>query len=231
MAFTVLLCLATIAAAQTSTTTEMKGAGKVTKQELKGEVVYVGGNDLVVKMSTGDVRVFRVPESRVFVVDGKELSVHELEPGTKLTATVTTTMTPVTVRTTQVVNGTVWYVMGNNVILTMPNGENKQFIVKSDTPFTVQGKPATVYELRQGMVVSAEKIVEEPTTEITTDTKVVGQAPRSKPAAQPVAEGEKPMVASAKPALPKTASPLPLIGMLGALFVGASLGIRILRRS
>jgi len=242
MLFTVLLCLATIAVAQMpqTTTEKVPGAGKVTTQELKGEVVYVEGNSLVVKMASGEVRTFNVPESRRFIVDGKELTVHELKPGTRLTATVTTTTTPVTVRTTTVGSGTVWYVMGKNVVLTMPDGQNRQYTVKDETRFTVNGNPATVNDLKRGMVVSAEKVVEEPMTEIATDTKVVGQAPapRAAPKTEPA-----PAVAQAKPmapppekteapaTLPKTASPVPLIGLLGALFVLSSFGIQVLRRS
>jgi hypothetical protein len=130
--------------------------------------------------------------------------------------------------------------MGKNVILTMPDGQNKQYTVKDDTRFTVNGNPATVNDLRQGMVVSAEKVVEEPMTEIATDTKVVGRAPapRAAPKTEPA-----PAVAQAKPmtpppektetppTLPKTASPVPLIGLLGALFALSSLGIQMLRRS
>jgi hypothetical protein len=179
MVFTVLLCLATIAVAQMpqTTTERVPGAGTVTTQELKGEVVYVEGNSLVVKMSGGEYRTFNVPESRKFIVDGNELTVHQLKPGTKLTATVTTTTTPITVRTTTVGSGKVWHVMGKNVVLTMPDGQNKQFTVKEDTRFTVNGSPATVNDLRPGMIVSAEKVVEEPMTELTSDTQVVGQAP------------------------------------------------------
>jgi hypothetical protein len=191
LALTVLLFLASMAAAQAPpTATELQvGNAKVTTYELNGDVVYVEGNTLVVKMSTGEERLFNVPPSRRFVVDGKELTVHELVPGTKLTATVTTTMTPITVRTITVKSGTVWHVMGNNVIITLPNGENKQFIVKDDTPFTVNGKPATVRDLKKGTVVFAEKVVEEPTTDIATNTTVVGQAaaPGAPPAAAPAA--------------------------------------------
>lgn len=239
LAFAVLVCLATVAVAQMpqTTTEKEKGVGAVTTQELKGEVVYVEGNSLLVKMANGEARTFTVPESRRFIVDGKELTVHELKPGTKLTATVTTTTTPITVRTTTVGSGKVWYVMGKNVILTMPDGQNKQYTVKDDTRFTVNGNPALVSDLRQGMIVSAEKVVEEPATEIATDTRVVGQAPAARPA--PMAE-PAPAVAQAKPmapppepppTLPKTASPIHLIGLLGALSVLSSVGIWMLRRS
>jgi hypothetical protein len=44
--------------------------------------------------------------------------------------------------------------------------------------FMVQGKPASVSELRKGMKVSATRIVEEPKTEIETTTVVTGKAPK-----------------------------------------------------
>ena len=70
-------------------------------------------------------------------------------------ATVTTEATnPVTVRTTRVGTGEVWHVSGDSVILTL-----------------------SVSDVRPGMTVSAEKIVEEPKVEISTNGKIVGQAP------------------------------------------------------
>ena len=54
----------------------------------------------------------------------------------------TTTGTPVTERTTTVGDRKVWYVAGPNVILTLPNDENRQYKVKNDYKFIVGGKPA-----------------------------------------------------------------------------------------
>ena len=239
LALTVLLSLATMAAAQASqTTTEVaRGAATAETSELKGEVEYVEGNSLVVTMSSGELRTFTVPESRKFLIDGKELSVHELKPGTKLTATVTTTMTPVRVRTVTVKSGTVWHVLGNNVILTLPNGENKQFTVNDDTRLIVNDKPATARDLSKGMVVYAEKVVEEPMTEITTDTTVVGQAPApaAAPAAAPApavaqvpAAEPPPAPAEQAPAPAKAASRTPLI--VGLLLVAGILVVWVLLR-
>jgi len=44
--------------------------------------------------------------------------------------------------------------------------------------FMVEGKPASVQDLRQGMKVSATKIVEEPQTEISTQTVITGSSPK-----------------------------------------------------
>jgi hypothetical protein len=244
----VLLAATTTARTPQTTTQQLRGPATITTETIRGEVVKVEGNTLVVKMSTGGLRTFSdIPDSRKALVDGKEVGVRDLQPGTKLTATITKTMTPVTVRTTTVANGTVWYVAGTTVILQSPAGENKQYNVNGDQKFTVNGQPATVFDLRQGMVVSAEKIVEEPKVEFATDTKVVGQAPASPASMMAPASGQSKAAAPAKASnssasgtsanaapsssaapseLPKTGGTLPLMGLLGLLFVGASLALR-----
>jgi hypothetical protein len=179
--YTLLLIAGSLAAAQQQmpkTTTEtVKGAPIVTTEQLHGTVLYVEGNELIVRMSTGEIRDFQVAPPRKFIIDGKELTVAELKVGTELTATVTTTKTPVTERTTTIGSGTVWYVSGNTVIVTLPNGENRTYQVEDSYRFTVDGQPASVRDLRKGMTISAERIVEEPRTEIATDTVVTGKAP------------------------------------------------------
>jgi hypothetical protein len=210
-----LLFAATIVVqAQTTTSETVKGNATVSISQLKGEVVQVEGNDLLVKLSSGEMKTFRVPETRKFFIDGKEVSVHDLQQGTSLTATVKTITTPVTVRTKSVLNGRVWYISAPTVILTLPDGQNKQYTVKDtdNIRFTVEGQPATVFDLRKGMTVSAEKIAEEPTVEVTTDTKIVGHAPTAAlPAAAsgsaPAPEAAAPKTAASGTAAPETTSP------------------------
>jgi hypothetical protein len=157
----------------------------VSTLKLEGTALHVEGNNMAVKMSTGEVREFDVPKGQRFIIDGKDVGLSAIKPGTKLQATVTTHTTSITDRTVTVGTGKVWWVVGNSVILTLPNGENRAYTVNNDYKFTVNGKTdATVFDLRKGMTVSAEKIVEEPRVEITTNTVVTGQAPPA-PAAAP----------------------------------------------
>jgi hypothetical protein len=238
-----------------TTKQEVAGAGSTKTEQFSGTVLVVDGNKLVVRMASGDIRYFEPPASRRFMIDGKELTVSELKPGTKLNATVTTTVTPVTERTTTVGSGKVWYVSGNNVILTLPNGENRQYKVDPSYRFTVGGQKASVFDLKKGMTITAEKIVEEQKTVLSSNVAVTGQAPpearpaevaqtrapapapRAEPAPAPRAE---PMPAPAPPAqvaqsprptrLPDTGSSLPLGGAIGVILVAASFGLRMLQR-
>jgi len=162
-----------------TTRESIKGKTAVNTEQLKGTVEYVEGNHLVVRTADGNIREFNVPESRKFTIDGRDLTVHDLKRGTQLSATVTTTTTSVTDRTTTVGTGTVWWVAGKTVIITLPNGENRTYTVEDSFKFNVEGnKTANVSDLKKGMKISAEKIVEEPRTEIVSNTVVTGQAPR-----------------------------------------------------
>ena len=67
---------------------------------------------------------------------------------------------------------------GNYVVLRLENGEVKEYKVPDWYRFMVEGKSASVQELREGMKVSATKIVEEPKTEISSDTVITGKAPK-----------------------------------------------------
>jgi len=175
-----LLAMTGAVRAQTKSTTEKtKGPVHVESTRMTGVVDWVQGNTLVAKMRpNGDYRVFIVPPDRQFDIDGQIRHIADLKRGTVLTATVTTTTQPVTVRTTSVLNGTVWWVQGNYVVLTLENGENHEYQVPASFKFTVEGKPASVSELRKGMKVSAAKIIEEPHTELATNTAITGTAPK-----------------------------------------------------
>jgi hypothetical protein len=255
MILTVLVLFVVTAAAQTSVTKRIQGAATSTTKQENGTVVYVEGNTVVLKMSTGEVRTVTVPDTRTAVVDGKEITVRDLKVGTTLTVTITTTTTPAVDRTNASVTGKVWHVQGRSVILTLPDGTNKMYQADSDMKFDVGGREATYFDLRKGMQVTANKIVEAPVTEVASNTVITGHAPTPRPvvaqvpapikraAAAPaparapapepaVASEPAPVQAAAAPAkLPKSGSPLPLVGMLGLLFTGAGLGLRKFRRS
>jgi len=242
-AFSFVLALNVNAQVQSETTTTNGKAAKEVQVE-RGEVVTVAGNDLVVKMEDGTIRHFpNVPESARVTVDGKQLGIHDLKPGMKLQRTITTTTTPQTVTTVQTVTGKVWYVNPpNSVILTLENGQNQQFKIPKGQKFDVDGQMVDAFGLKKGMNVTATKIVEVPETLVATQKNVTGtmpsppQAPpadvailiaEEKPAAAPPAAATS--AASAPAKLPKTASDLPLIGMLGVLLISSAVGLKFFR--
>jgi hypothetical protein len=180
-AVSILIALApTQISAQAPQTTKeaVRGTTSTKTEQLNGTVAYVTGNNLVVLMSTGDVRTFQVPPTRRFMIDGKELTVNQLQTGTTLTATTTTYTTPVTEIITTAGTGKVIWVAGKSLVLQLPTNEVKTYTVPDSARFNVEGKEATLQDLRPGMTISAEKMVEVPKVDFVSDTVVTGHAPK-----------------------------------------------------
>jgi len=209
----------------------------------RGEVVYVSGDDLMIKMQDGELRNFTdVPDSVTVHVDGKPLNVHQLKPGMKIEKETIVTTTPRVVTTVETVTGKVWHVSPpHSVTLTLENGQNQTFKIPKDQKFTVNGEETDAFALKKGMMVSAQRVTEVPETVITQQVKRTGTIPPPPPppkqdVAVLIAEAPAapaPLAAAAEPAptqLPKTASQLPLMGLLGLLLCGISLTATVIRK-
>ena len=145
------------------------------------------------------------------------------------------------------------------VILSFPDGSpNKQYQIPKDQTFMVDGQKKTAFDLKPGMPISATAVTSGPVSETNVTRTVTGTAPAPppRPATPPPTQVllievpvpvPVPVAAAARPApapapaparapepaptqLPKTGSPLPLIGLLGVLLIVASLGLRALQR-
>jgi hypothetical protein len=245
------LCIAFSLAAfgqvQTSTTSSSGEPTKTVKVE-RGTVVYVSGNSCVIKAEDGTLRHFdNVPDSVTVTVDGKQLNIHQLQPGMTVERQTITTTTPKTVTTIKTVSGKVWHVAPpNSVILTMANGKNQEFKIPKGQKFTVNGQETDAFGLRKGMTVDAQQVTEEPETVVAQQVKRTGVMPPPPPAPAPdvpilvlvarVAQPAPVEAAAAEPepaptALPKTATNLPLIGLLGVLFCALSLASMAVRKT
>src|SRR5215475_5421326 len=228
-----MVCLvfaAGLIAQDTTKTQESLGAASRTVEVKSGEVVYVSGNNLVVKMENGDIKSLTVPDSARATVDGKELSVHELKPGMKLQRTIVTTSTPKMVTTVRTIQGKVFNVNApSSVILTLPDNTNKQYKVPKGQKFMIDGQEKTIFDLRKGMNISATVVTQVPETVVAQQSKVTGSAPpppetpafvavlliedAPAPPKQMAAATPAPAAPAPEPApkkLPKTGSALPL---------------------
>jgi hypothetical protein len=236
------LALAASAAAQDTSTagSYQSGQATVTTEVKRAEIVYVSGNDVVVRMDDGQIKHVVVPDDKKITVDGKDLTVHELQPGMHVTKTITSTSTPRTITTVRTVKGKVWYVNPpTSVILTLPDGTNKQYTSSKGQKFLMSdGKMHDLFDIRKGDTISATAITESPEVDVTTTSRATGTAPPPPPPPDvtpaPVTalliEAPAPAPQEvAQAALPKTGSTIPLIGLLGLVFTGMYFGFRALR--
>lgn len=222
-------------------------------QTKKFQIIAVDGNQLVVKLPEG-TREITVPADFRFNVDGKELSVSELKPGMAGTATITTTTTVVPVTVTEVKEGIVTKALGTSIIVAT-GGTYKMFsqsdIDKRGVKIYRAGKPAEISDFRENDRLTATIVTSKPPQVMTkqqVDAKLAasgaaptsGAAPAAAPAPRSGAPASAPAAApSAAPSapgetprkLPKTASPLPALGLVGLASLVAGLGLTLRRRS
>lgn len=249
--FWIAFVLPATAQVQSSKTVSHGEAVKEVKIE-RGEIVYVKGNTVVLKMEDGTLKEFDdVSDSMSFIVDGKPVNIHNAKVGMKLEKQTITTTTPRVVTTVENVTGKVWHVSPpSKVILTLENGENQEFTIPKGQRFMIDGRETDAWGLKKGMRVTAQRVTEVPETVVAQEVKRTGTAPPPPPPPKeeipilvvvthpvpvlPVQVAASQPTKPAEPApkkLPKTASDLPLIGLLGAFFCGLSLmamSIRVL---
>jgi hypothetical protein len=197
------------------------------------EVIHVSNHQIVVKLEDGRMEFLNLPEDQKFQVDGRELTIHELKPGTKITQELHTVTTPQEVTTLRTVKGKVWQINPPHLILDFGNGNAKSYTVPDGIVFHMNGEDKTVFDLRKGMNIDATVLTTMPQNVVARHHEITGQAPETKIAfegplllesskRQPLA----PTIAAVEPPskleLPKTASPIPLMGLLGFLSLAAS---------
>ena len=205
------------------------------------EVIHVSNHQIVVKLENGRMEFLDLPnENSTFQIDGKDLTVHELKPGMKLSQEIHTVTTPQEVTTLRTVNGKVWQINAPHLILMFPDNKTKAYTVPDGIVFRVNGQNKTVFDLRKGMKIDATVLTVAPVNITERHHVYTGQSPTPEVAFEgPVllesSTREVPsLVASVdppKPAeLPKTASTLPLVGAFGLLCLSLFMLLEIIGR-
>jgi hypothetical protein len=233
------------AAAQVQTqTSEIKGTTTKTVTVERGEIVHITGNDVVIRMEDGTLKDFdNISENATFMVDGKSVNIHNAKVGMRLEKQTIVSSTPRVIRTVESVTGTVLHVTPPaSVILRLENGETQSFKIPSGQKFTIAGEEKDAWGLKKGMKVQATRVTEVPETVVAHEIKRTGKMPPPPPQpkadvpilvvavpAPPVPAVETAAAEPAPKKLPTTASDLPLIGLLGALFCGLSLAAMTIR--
>ena len=210
---TKLLAVATFAAALPLTAFAALTSGPTST------VVYVGGNDLVIKSAEGKLLNYTVPSSYHFSAGGKDMTIGDLKPGTSLSKPVAPGTDPKLVSSVEVVKGKVYSsAPPDGLTLSLSQGV-KELTVPAGTTFMVDGKPKSISEIKPDMMVEA--------TVITT----AGEADAAAAAAAPVTPPLQGALLVAQAAnsgdLPDSGTNLPLVGILGVSLLG--IGTMLLR--
>jgi hypothetical protein len=219
-------------------------AQETTTRTVNFEIVSVDGNNIVYKDGTGATKEYTAQPGATFMMDGKQMGVADLKPGMKGTATVTTTTTMKPVTVTEHRNAEVLAVSGNAIIVRGQDGKPHKYtqvdVEKRHAKLYRDGTQVGLSEFRPGDRLSATIVTDSTTTVSESQVAAMVNAP-AKPAPAPAAAPPPPAPAPApapapEPApaaetLPKTASPMPLVVLLGALSLAAGFALRSIRRA
>jgi LPXTG-motif cell wall-anchored protein len=241
-----LFAAASIATAQypsSKTSTEMgKAETAKTTRVIHTTVVSVDGNKVVGRDASGKATEYTIPEGFKFQMDGKDVGVADLKPGMKVSATVTTTVTTTPVTVTEIRKGKVLAVSGDSVVVRGPQGVRRfTFAELQERHVKLKNgsgqEISSFSELKAGDHFTATIVTnEKPQVVSEREAKAYVQGAPAAPAheapAAPAHEAAAAPAPAAAPAtLPKTASQVPLVGLMGALSIAAGLGLTLLRRS
>jgi LPXTG-motif cell wall-anchored protein len=186
-------------------------------------VVYVGGNDLVVKSASGKLLNYSVAKGTMFTADGKSVGLDGLKPGSKITKEVSTGFDPDVISSVQVVTGKVFAATPPDVVtLSLADGI-KELTVPTGTMFSVEGKSMSIADLKAGLSVTATIV-----------TTVGGDDPKALSAPAPDAPTLSGALLVSKTggdaALPEAGTKLPLYGALGLVMLSLGAFLMFFRR-
>ena len=243
----VLLAVGVASAQQPSaTTTTQMGTPETTTSTrvINATVVSVNGNKVVGKDASGKATEYTIPDGFKFQFEGRDIGVADLKPGMKVSATVTTTTTTTPVTVTEIRKGKVLAVVGDDVIVRGPQGVRRfsnQDARARNATIMRDGKQISLSDLHVGDVFTAVIVTDHPPKVVSAREAKAYASEEPKPAAAPAtaaapapAPAQAPAAAPAPaPAkkLPKTASRIPLVGLMGALSIAVGLGLSLVRRS
>ena len=231
LAITAVCLTATVASAQTTTTSS---------ETKKFTIISAEGNQLVVKLPEGTKELTVPDDFRFTSADGKQLTAAELKPGMTGSATITTKTVSVPVTVTEVKNGEVLQALGTSIVVRTADGVkmfSQSDIDKRGIKIVKDGKPAQISDFRANDRLSATIVTSKPPRVLTTREVDATLARAASPSAASPAPARSASSSASAPsaeapkALPKTASSLPLLGLVGLASIAAGLALTVRRRA
>ncbi|HET6981858.1 MAG TPA: hypothetical protein VFI53_06935 [Myxococcaceae bacterium] len=195
----------------------------MTRQVKGGVVEMVAGNKVVLREADG-LHEYTLPDGFKFDVNGQSVGVDQIQPGMTVGAMITDRVTTRQVKETRITSATVMQIAPGGIVVKTADGNLKSYDFKdaagNDIYFLRDGKQVSLRDVKKGERLNGTFITTLPPQEITQRSvvaKAVAPAPAPAPAALAVATPAK---------LPRTASPLPLLGLLALISAGVALALR-----
>jgi hypothetical protein len=195
-------------------------------REVKGGVVEsVAGNKVVLREQDG-LHEYTLPDGFKFQVNGQPVGVDQITPGTQVGAMITDKVTTRNVTLTRVASATVMQVAPGGIVVKTANGDLKSYNFKdaagNDIYFVRDGKEVPLSTVKKGERLSGTFVTTLPPSR----SPSARWTPGRRRGGACSADGRCRRHAAP---LPRTASPLPLLGLLAVISAGIALTLRAAR--
>jgi hypothetical protein len=170
------LSLSPGSSAQETTTTTPKSSVKSVTIDT-AQVLYVSGDDAVLKMPDGSLQLFELSPGTSLTIDGKPGTAADLKPGMTLSHAKLNTRTQADVTTVTEINGTILDKNGRNLTLRLDDGTAKIYRVPYHATFNVNGQETKYDDVTTGSKISATVVKTKSMTTHSSKSAAVAQTP------------------------------------------------------
>ena len=165
-----------IAAQETTTTTTPKSASKVLTID-SAQVVYVSGDDAVLKLADGSLRLFELRAGTPLIIDGKASKPSDLSPGMTISHVQLHSRMSSDVTTVEELSGTISAKHGRFLTIRLEDGTSKIYRVPFHATFNVSGKDTEYDNITKGMKVNITAVTTSGETSQSSQAAMVASTP------------------------------------------------------
>lgn len=171
------LSITSSAQERSATTTTPKSTLKTLSIDT-AQVVYVSGDDAVLKMPDGRLHLFELSPGTSMTIDGKPSTAADLQQGTTLSHVRMRSRTESDVTTVTQINGTITAKNGRFVTLRLDDGASKIYRVPYHATFNVGGQDTTYDNVKKGMKIAVTAVKTEGLSTVSQKAAMLGQTPQ-----------------------------------------------------
>jgi hypothetical protein len=172
------VCLS--AQTQSTTNTTPRSVSKALTID-SAQVVYVSGDDAVLKMPDGSLRLFELAPGTPLMIDGKEARPSDLSPGMNISHVQLHSQVTSDVETVETLAGTITRKNGRFLTLRLEDGTSKIYRVPNHATFNVGGRDTNFNDITRGMRINVTAVTTSGLNSHATAAKVVATTPPTPP--------------------------------------------------
>lgn len=167
-----------LCAQETSTTTTKPKSAAHTLTIDTAQVVYTSGDDAVLKLPNGSLRLFELQPGTSLTIDGKPSTAADLSPGMTISHAQLHSRTESEVTTVDQFSGRISAKNGRFLTVRLDDGTSKIYRVPYHATFDVDGRKTKYEDVVKGMKISVTAVKTEGLSTVNKNAAMVAQTPQ-----------------------------------------------------